>query len=151
MAKGDRVGGAAIAGALVALWASALAAEATVRVETDRGRYAPGQQAVLRVTNDTAAPVWLPGCRPFELQVFEGDRYRAVRWKPCEREGKATRLPTGTSELPFVVPADASGRVYRAVLTFGSGCRDGLPLSGAGCKGFANRVSPSFRGGAGKE
>ncbi|MCK6528904.1 hypothetical protein L6R50_15530 [Myxococcota bacterium] len=151
MAAGDRVGGAAITGLLVALWASALAAGTPVRVEPDRARYAPGQQAVLRVTNETGAPVWVPGCRPFELQVFDDDRFRAVRWEPCEREAKATRLPVGASELPFTVPADASGRVYRAVLTFGSGCRDGLPLSGAGCKGFASRVSPSFRGGRGGE
>lgn len=132
---------------VLALAASGLGAGGpkAVEVESDRNLYAPGEQAKLRVVNDTGEALFAPGCRPFELHVFSGDAFRVHPWKKCEHEGVATRVQPGGTEIPFPVPAGSAQGVFRAVFTYGRGCREGLPLSQASCKTFETRISHSFR------
>ena len=147
MARSGAILGAWVAAlGLVALFRSpGAAAVGGVEVVADRGVYAAGERGTLKVVNRTGGPIWVPGCRPFEVQEFEEDRYRVARGRPCPSEGEAREVPTGATELPLEVPDGTGGEVFRVVLTWGTGCRKGLPLSSASCHSFGHAVSSRFR------
>lgn len=126
--------------------APALAQEATdVTVETSRGLYVPGDTVEVIITNRRTSPVWLPGCAALQVQVFESDRYEHVPLAKCVAEGEAVKVEPGTHVLSFTAEPGHSGRILRAGVAIGWGCKNDGPLSGARCQDFVSRWSRNFR------
>ena len=118
---------------------------AEVVVETSRGLYVPGDTVEVIVTNRRSSPVWLPGCAALQLQFFESDRYEPVPLEKCVAEGDAVKVEPGTHVLSFTAEPGHSGRILRAGVAVGWGCKSEGPLSGARCQDFVSHWSRNFR------
>ncbi len=121
-----------------------------VTVSTSQQAYAPGDEVTVVIENNTGAPIFVPGCHPFEIEEFREDDYRRLTREPCRWEGVATALGPGQHELPWATREDDANRIFRVSLTYGWGCAEGKALSRSSCQEFASIVSPTFRVGGKK-
>ena len=100
--------------------------------------------------NNSGKAVFVPGCHPFEVEVFTEDRYRRVSREPCNWEGIAAMLPPGKHEFSYPTSVDSGGSIYRISVVYGWGCNEDLPLSQSRCEDFTTVSSGSFRIGQGE-
>jgi hypothetical protein len=113
---------------------------------TDASVYDAAQPAQAMLRNSLDRPVYLPGCNPLTLE-----RERSPgRWESqgptvaCVWEGFAQRIDPGAeAAFPFTPRAGGTWRVRFPGI--GIGCRDGRPMSQAGCQATTDEVStPPF-------
>jgi len=130
---------------LAVLIPSVVHGDDAVTVATAQQAYAPGDEVTVIVVNNSGGNVFLPGCHPFEVEEFREESYIRLERDPCRWEGKGQMLAPGQHEFKYTTSDDEAGRIFRIALTWGTECRDGVPLSRAGCTDFASGYSDSFR------
>ncbi len=117
-----------------------------VLVTVDRRAYPPGAPVHIQITNRTGRPIFLPGCASYTLERFDGDQdaFVALPPKRCTWENDAIVVPPGDRTFTFKPPPRDERLILRAVVTYGQGCREGVPLSRARCKHVDTAYSRSF-------
>jgi len=137
------------AGLLAGFLALAIAGEVEssddVTISVSQSVYAAGDTVTVIVHNKSQRTLFVPGCHPFEVEVFEDERYKRVSQDPCGWEGVAAALPPGEHEFTFQSSEENSGGIFRVTMVYGWGCREGLPLSQSRCEDFATVSSGSYR------
>ncbi len=134
----------AFGGLLLAATAAAQDAP-KVKVETSRSLYVPGDTVEVIVTNGRSDAIWIPGCAALQLEAFESETYEPVALEKCVSEGDAVKVPPGTHALSFTADSAHSGRILRAGVAYGWGCKSEGPLSSSRCSDFAGVWSRNFR------
>lgn len=135
-----------LAGLACALPLAALAQDGgSVTVETSRSLYVPGDSVEVIVTNGRTGSIWIPGCAALQLQAFESEKYAPLVLEGCVSEGDAVEVKPGKHVLSFTADIAQSGRILRAGVAYGWGCKTAGPLSGRRCQDFASVWSRNFR------
>lgn len=116
-----------------------------VTVTVDRSAYPVATPVVVKVGNTSGRPVSLPGCANVTLQQYneERDSFIPLAPKRCEWEGNAVTVPPGDRTFQFE-PSHSARAILRAVVTYGIGCREGVPLSQARCSSIETAYSHTF-------
>ena len=119
---------------------------APVLVSVDRRAYPPGISGNIRVDNKTRHPLFPPGCASYPLERFDkkSDGFVPLPPRRCTWENNAIPVPPGDRTFTFKPPPRDERMILRAVVTYGVGCRDGVPLSRARCKRVDTAYSRSF-------
>jgi len=116
---------------------------AAVTVSLNARSYRAGETIQITVDNAGSEPIYLPGCAAYSLERFQDERYTPITVKRCESEQNALLLPKGSRN--FELPAPSGERsILRVEVVYGVGCREGIPLSRAGCKRFDTTGSSTF-------
>lgn len=122
---------------------AATKAKADVAVSLNARSYRAGETIQITIDNAGAEPIYLPGCAAYSLERFQDERYTPITVKRCESEQNALLLPRGSRN--FELPAPSGERsILRVEVVYGVGCREGIPLSRAGCRGFDTASSSTF-------
>jgi hypothetical protein len=114
-----------------------------VTVRVDQRAYGEGVPVKVEVTNRLGERVFLHGCASYAIERFVDDRFVPLAPLRCEWEEDAIALETGSRTFEFSPPHDERS-IYRLVVTYGLGCREGVPLSRAQCARFGTAYSSTF-------
>ncbi len=117
-----------------------------VVVTVDRRAYPPSSPVNIRIDNRTGHTIYLPGCASYTLERFDDEQDAFVPMPPrrCTWENNAIPVPPGERTFTFKPPPKDERLILRAVVTYGQGCRDGVPLSRARCNRVDTARSRSF-------
>ena len=119
----------------------AWAGSSEVTLEAPAATVPAGTAVSLRVVEKIAGSVAIDGCEPVELERHEGDRWVPMPPLACDGSAPASRLDDA---LAIALPAPPAGE-YRAVLVWGAGCAENLPLVMAGCRRLGSTTSAPFK------
>ena len=114
-----------------------------VQLSVDQKAYPPGTRVKVQLQNNLGAKIALPGCASYSIQRFVDDAFVPVPPIRCEWEQDALVVPPGPRVFEFE-PPHTERAILRAVITYGVGCREGVPLSRAGCERFETVYSAPF-------
>ncbi|MSQ03365.1 MAG: hypothetical protein EXR71_15975 [Myxococcales bacterium] len=81
------------------------------------------------LTLTTPGTSFVDGCSPVELEKKDGERWMSVPRRTCAQRLPVSRLEGG---LVVSVPPPGAGE-YRAVVTWATGCTEGVALAQAAC------------------
>jgi hypothetical protein len=102
--------------------------------ETDRERYAVGDEGTASLINDSPLTVYLGGCSLYAFEKLEGGRWvdRGSPWL-CIWAGFALPVAPGSSrDDPLMAPGEPG--TWRLRYRTGLGCSASEPLSEASCE-----------------
>ncbi len=121
-------------------------ARAPVSVAIGQRAYPAGASVEIRVINATRRPIYLPGCASYTLERFDDRRDTFVPLPPrrCEWENNAIVVPPGDRTFSVKPRVGGARAILRAVVTYGVGCREGVPLTRARCSRVDTAYSRSF-------
>ena len=106
-----------------------------VKVRSNKRIYGEGGEVAIRVVNKGKSSVYLPGCDAVVLELFEqGTGFTPLPPKNCDAEGQVIEIKAGEKKKFAIWPGMEGVNYLRPVVTFGVGCRSGLPLDQAECK-----------------
>ncbi len=130
--------------ALILLVHRAAAASQTgpVQIEVPATPPEEGQAIAFGVHETVDGPVFIDGCAPLEIERKTGGKWLTTAVKVCDSQVPATQLD---GDLAFSIPGPASGSgAYRVILTWGTGCAPGFPLTTAICEQMGSVTSEPF-------
>lgn len=116
------------------------AARAATTLTAPSAPVPPGGLISLELAEDLPGKVFIEGCASFELERREGERWVPVPVRQCDRMVPATAVD---GKIVLSAPAPGAGE-FRAAVTWGLGCREGLPLMIAGCRSLEVAWSEPF-------
>lgn len=116
------------------------AALAATTLTAPSGPVPAGGLVSLDFAEDQPGKVFIEGCASFELERNEGERWIPVPVRQCDRMVPATAVD---GKITLSAPAPGAGE-FRAAVTWGLGCREGLPLALAGCRALEVAWSEPF-------
>jgi hypothetical protein len=119
----------------------AWAGSSEVTLEAPKDAVPAGFAVSLRAIERIAGSLTIDGCEPVELERHDGDRWVPVPPLACDGSAPASRMD---EELALALPPPPAGE-YRAVLVWGTGCAEGLPLVMAGCRRLGSTTSAPFK------
>lgn len=108
----------------------------TVLVEPEKTTVDGGGAVSVTVTNGGRAPIFLPTCQALTFERLEGETYVELSPEPCAAEAEAIRLMPKEKRVVTATPIASGAHILRPMVTFGVGCRPGLPLDQAECERF---------------
>lgn len=112
--------------------------------DTDRARYAPGDEGTTTFHNQSGATAWLDGCSAYGFERLAGDRFEpAFPAVVCVWEGFAQPVAHGESRSFELFAPDEPG-TWRLRYPVGVGCRADAPLSEEHCLATSGIESPPF-------
>lgn len=87
-------------------------------------------------------PVFIDGCAPVEIEQKVDGKWMTTAVKVCDTQVPATQVD---GDLAFSVRSPPTGSgTYRVIVTWGSGCAAGFPLTTAICRQMGSVTSEAF-------